>query len=309
MATGRCRPAPLLTSPTASIRSCSTSTSRSACSSSTRSARSVTSTGAAWPSPATRRDDIVGRSIVEFVEPDDLEFLIASLAFAEHYDDAVMGPSRVRFRHRDGETRWTEYWAYECPASFGFSGYIVTMSPESVTDNLANAAYQIASDQPLATCLTSLARAVTSYPLVATGTMMVRSDRLGDTDAIATGGDAAFTLIGHWPPCRAPPRARPVAAVARRVPRRRAARHRRRRPARAGALRGRRRRVPLDLDAAGDHPPVHGRRRRSSRGGTSPVTPARTRSGTSTRSSASPASRSTTTSTAASSSSPPPPTR
>ena len=148
------------------------------------------------------RDDIVGHSIVEFVEPDDLEFLIASLAFAEHYDDAVMGPSRVRFRHRDGEARWTEYWAYECPASFGFSGYIVTMSPESVTDNLANAAYQIASDEPLATCLTSLARAVTSYPLVATGTMMVRSERLGDTDAIATGGDAAFTLIGHWPrPC------------------------------------------------------------------------------------------------------------
>ena len=145
------------------------------------------------------RDDIVGRSIVDFVEPDDLEFLIASLAFAEHYDDAVMGPSRVRFRHRDGEARWTEYWAYECPPTFGFAGYIVTMSPESVTDNLANAAYQIASDQPLATCLTSLARAVTSYPLVATGTMIVRSDRLGDTDSIATGGDASLTLIGHWP--------------------------------------------------------------------------------------------------------------
>ncbi len=156
-----------------------------------------------------RRDDLIGRSIVDFIEPDDLEFLVASLAFAEHYDDAVMGPSRVRFRHRDGESRWTEYWAYECPPSFGFAGYIVTMSPESVTDNLANAAYQIASDQPLATCLTSLARAVTSYPLVATGTMIVRADRLIESEAAAsgantTGGDRSLTLIGHWPPAVLP---------------------------------------------------------------------------------------------------------
>ena len=145
------------------------------------------------------RDEVIGHSIVEFVEAEEVEFLVASLTFATHYDDAVMGPSRVRFRHRDGESRWTEYWAYECPPSFGFEGYIVTMSPESVTDNLANAAFQIASDQPLASCLTSLARAVTSYPLVATGTMIVRADRIAESSSIASGGDASLTLIGHWP--------------------------------------------------------------------------------------------------------------
>ena len=145
-----------------------------------------------------QRDEVLGRSIAEFVHPDDLEFLITSLAFAAHYDDAVMGPSRVRFRHRDGEARWTEYWAYECPESFGFEGYIVTMSPESVTDNLANAAFQIASDQPLAACLASLARAITSYPLVATGSMLVRTDRLPDP-GLGGSSDERLTLVGHWP--------------------------------------------------------------------------------------------------------------
>lgn len=144
------------------------------------------------------RNDVVGHSILDFIHPDDSEFLIASLTFAAHYDDAVMGPSRVRFRHRDGEDRWTEYWAYECPPSFGFEGYIVTMTPESVTDNLANAAFQIASDQPLAACLGSLARAVTSYPLVATGTMIVRTDRLSDAGRGRSSG-ASLSLIGHWP--------------------------------------------------------------------------------------------------------------
>lgn len=145
-------------------------------------------------------DEVMGRSIVDFIEPADVDFLVASLTFAAHYDDAVMGPSRVRFRHRDGEARWTEYWAYDCPESFGFAGYIVTMTPESVTDNLANAAYQIASDQPLATCLGSLARAVTSYPLVATGTMIVRADRLNDAGTRSrSSSESRLSLIGHWP--------------------------------------------------------------------------------------------------------------
>ncbi len=146
------------------------------------------------------RDDVIGRSILDFIHPDDVEFLIASLTFAAHYDDAVMGPSRVRFRHRDGEDRWTEYWAYDCPSTFGFEGYIVTMTPESVTDNLANAAYQIASDQPLPVCLGSLARAVTSYPLVATGTMIVRTDRLSDAGTrTRSSSETTLSLIGHWP--------------------------------------------------------------------------------------------------------------
>jgi diguanylate cyclase (GGDEF)-like protein/PAS domain S-box-containing protein len=145
-------------------------------------------------------DEVMGRSIVEFIEPADVDFLISSLTFAAHDDDAVMGPSRVRFRHRDGEIRWTEYWACDCPPSFGFEGYIVTITPESVTDNLANAAFQIASDRPLPECLGELARAVTSYPLVATGTMVVRADRLSDAGTRnRSASESRLSLIGHWP--------------------------------------------------------------------------------------------------------------
>jgi diguanylate cyclase (GGDEF)-like protein/PAS domain S-box-containing protein len=143
-------------------------------------------------------EQVVGQQLLDFVAGDDAEFLAASIAFAGTYEESLMGPSRVRFRHCDGELRWTEYWAHHAPASFGFDGYIVTMTPESVTDNLANAAVQVASDAPLSTSLGTLARAVGSFPLVATGTIIVRADWLDDAGTRRR-GEPQLQLVGHWP--------------------------------------------------------------------------------------------------------------
>jgi diguanylate cyclase (GGDEF)-like protein/PAS domain S-box-containing protein len=131
-------------------------------------------------------DEAVGHSILDYVIDDDIDFLVASLAHGTDYPGMVMGPARLRYRHRDGSVNWTEYWAYECPESFGFRGYIITMSTESVTDNLSNAVHEIATGQPIETSLASVARAVNAYPLVAVGTILVRR------------GDA-IDVIGSWP--------------------------------------------------------------------------------------------------------------
>jgi diguanylate cyclase (GGDEF)-like protein/PAS domain S-box-containing protein len=131
-------------------------------------------------------DEAIGRSIVDFVDHHDLDFLMASFTAAPEFTGEVMGPARLRYRGRDGSVKWTDYWAYHCPESFGFDGYIITLSMESVTDNLANAAFQIASGDPLETTLASIAHAVRGQPLAARGSLLVR-------------GDAGPDVIGPWP--------------------------------------------------------------------------------------------------------------
>jgi diguanylate cyclase (GGDEF)-like protein/PAS domain S-box-containing protein len=131
-------------------------------------------------------EEAVGHSILDYVIDEDIDFLVASLAHGTDYPGMVMGPARLRYRHRDGSVHWTEYWAFECPESFGFSGYIVTMTTESVTDNLSNAVHGIATGQPIETSLASVARAVNAYPLVATGTILVPRG-------------AVLDVIGSWP--------------------------------------------------------------------------------------------------------------
>lgn len=134
-------------------------------------------------------DEAVGRSIVAFVDEGDLTFLMESLSAAGSYAGEVMGPLRIRYRHRDGSARWTELWAFQCPESFGFVGYIVTLATESVTDNLAHAALQIASDRPLTEALETVARAVSGFPLVATGSVLLPG----------VGAGEPLGVIGPWP--------------------------------------------------------------------------------------------------------------
>jgi diguanylate cyclase (GGDEF)-like protein/PAS domain S-box-containing protein len=130
--------------------------------------------------------DVVGTSMLDLLHEDDVEFVVASLIHGTGYPGMVMGPARIRYRHSDGTTRWTEYWAHECPSEFGIEGFIVTMATESVTDNLAIAVNDIAGGQPLDDCLASVNRAVAGYPLVALGTVL------------AVDGDE-FRRVGVWP--------------------------------------------------------------------------------------------------------------
>ncbi len=136
-------------------------------------------------------DEAIGRSILEFIDERDLDFLTASLAAAPEYDEQLMGPARLRYKSRGGDERWTEYWSFRCPSSFGFDGYIVTLSTESVTDNLANAAYQIASGEPLSLTLESIARAVAGHPLMAVGAFVI---------PVGPRHHHRFDVVGPWPP-------------------------------------------------------------------------------------------------------------
>ncbi len=114
--------------------------------------------------------------MLEFISEPDLTFLIEALAGGGRYLGQVMGPARLRFVDGRGVEKWTEYWAFGCPPEFGFEGYVVTMTIESVSDNVAQAIRQIASGEPIESSMASIARAVSAYPISAAGTIVLGAE-------------------------------------------------------------------------------------------------------------------------------------
>ena len=130
-------------------------------------------------------DELIGRSVLQFISEADVEFLVDSLAGGVRYHGQVMGPARLKFRDRHGVEKWTEYWAFACPEAFGFAGYVITMSIESVSDNLAQAVREIATGQPVEASMAAVAGSLSAFPLSATGTILLSAN--------------PTTPIGTWP--------------------------------------------------------------------------------------------------------------
>ena len=133
------------------------------------------------------RDEMRGRSMLDFIAPDDLPFVIASLTEGPAYRDVVIGPSRIRYIAADGAHQWTEYWGHSCPPELGVDGWVITLSTEAVTDHLAQAVRDIALGEPLGTCLAAIAAAIGAYPVNAEGAILVPT------------GQGSFDVIGVWP--------------------------------------------------------------------------------------------------------------
>lgn len=132
------------------------------------------------------RDELRGRSMLDFIAPDDLAFVIASLTEGPAYRDVVIGPSRIRYVAADGAHQWTEYWGHSCPPELGVDGWVITLSTESVNDHLAQAVRDIALGERLDVSLRAIACSVAAYPVNADGAIL-----LPDGDG--------FDVIGTWP--------------------------------------------------------------------------------------------------------------
>ncbi len=116
--------------------------------------------------------ELIGRSLFEFLTPEDSTFIVAALARGLDFADSVLGPFRLRYRHRDGTLHGSEHWAFEAPPELGFAGYVVTMARESTSDLLAAAFRDIALGLDLDGTLGRIADAMTAPPVEAGGTVL-----------------------------------------------------------------------------------------------------------------------------------------
>jgi diguanylate cyclase (GGDEF)-like protein/PAS domain S-box-containing protein len=131
--------------------------------------------------------EVVGHSLFEFLAPEDTTFIVASLARGTDFGDRLLGPFRLRYRHRDGTLHGSEHWAFRSPPELGFDGYVVTMSHESTGDLLAGAFRDIAVGADLDTVLGRIAAAMTAHPMESTSAILL------------VDGERITRCIGAWP--------------------------------------------------------------------------------------------------------------
>ncbi len=120
-------------------------------------------------------DGYAGRSLLDVVEVEDLDFATEIIADGESYYGKVLGPMRVRYRDADGRPRFTEFWARELHDR---TGYVMVVPEESTSDLLADAMRAIADAAPIEDTMTFVVAGLTAHPMDGNGCVLrVDGDR------------------------------------------------------------------------------------------------------------------------------------
>jgi diguanylate cyclase (GGDEF)-like protein len=138
------------------------------------------------------RDTIYGRSALDFVLIDDLDFAADLLRTGGQYSGEIMGPIRMRYVDAAGSSHWTQVWAYEAPAELGVAGFILTLTHESVSDVLVTAVGSLALDDELDRTLAAVALSAQAMPLRGTGVILRVEESASDDGT-------RFRHVGDWP--------------------------------------------------------------------------------------------------------------
>lgn len=131
-------------------------------------------------------EELVGRNAISFVNPDDADLMLRSLAFADDYGD-LMGPVAVRYVDADGEDHYSRFWARNLTCDPVVGGIILVLAKEAALDVLDAAVAAVASDAELATSLELIVRSISRDPFEAEAAVA----RFGDPEracAVATTG-------------------------------------------------------------------------------------------------------------------------
>jgi GGDEF domain-containing protein len=132
------------------------------------------------------RDDVVGRSVLDFVVSEEFSSATDILTAGRGFIGRTMGPTRLRYRGADGQLRATEMWTQNCLDVAGIDGYVATFAEESVNDHMSRAFASIASGAPLEETLQVVIDSMAVHPM-------------GATAVVALQGPDGLSLVGEWP--------------------------------------------------------------------------------------------------------------
>ncbi len=121
--------------------------------------------------------DSIGRSVLDVVEADDLDFVTEIIADGGSHFGTVLGPMRVRYRDASGRRRFTDFWARELDDR---SGYVMVVPEESTSDLLADAMRSIAAAAPLEEVIEDVVASLAAHPLDGHGCVL----RVDDGDVV-----------------------------------------------------------------------------------------------------------------------------
>lgn len=113
--------------------------------------------------------DLVGRSMLDVVLPEDLGYAAGLLTEASGFYGSVLGPLRLRFVDAAGAVGFTECWARELD---DHSGYVIVAPSSSVVDLIGDAVQAIATGQPIERAVDLIVSGFSAYPMSGGATLL-----------------------------------------------------------------------------------------------------------------------------------------
>jgi hypothetical protein len=108
--------------------------------------------------------ELVGRSVLEFVDEDTVWAYAAAVAMAGDHPDVVMGPMRVTIVASDGQHRRADLWAMNRLDDPLVAGIVCLLTPETAAVGLAEAVSAIANGAGFTTVANRVVRAMQGNP-------------------------------------------------------------------------------------------------------------------------------------------------
>lgn len=121
-------------------------------------------------------DDMVGESVLSFVDAQTSWAYAASVAMATDYPTVYMGPLRVTFTSASGE-RTADLWAMNRLDDPEIGGIVCLLTEETAAAGLGDAIAALANNEGLDEIIRRVASAMRGHPVVAAAAVAVRTPR------------------------------------------------------------------------------------------------------------------------------------
>ena len=117
-------------------------------------------------------DDLVGRSVLEFVDEDTAWAYAAAVAMAGDHPNVVMGPMRIIVVAGEGRSKPADLWATNRLDDPDVNGIVCLLTAETTAVGLADAIGAVANDADFPTVATRVVRAMQGHPTVAQAVLL-----------------------------------------------------------------------------------------------------------------------------------------
>lgn len=140
-------------------------------------------------------EDLVGRSVLEFVDEDTAWVYAAAVAMAADHPDVVAGPMRVTIVSAGGRHRNADLWAMNRLDDPVVAGIVCLLTPDTAAAGLAEAVSAIANEADFATVAARVVRAMQGHPTTSAA-VLLSAGPSGFRVVAASRDDLPETLAG-----------------------------------------------------------------------------------------------------------------
>jgi hypothetical protein len=120
--------------------------------------------------------DLVGRSVLDFVDAETAWVYASTVAMATDYPDVIMGPLRINVVTASGARRTADMWATNHLDDPAIGGIVCLVTEETAAAGIADAVSSVAVGAPIDTVAAHVAGAMRGHPVVADAFVVLPRD-------------------------------------------------------------------------------------------------------------------------------------